>query len=72
MWLDLAPYLPLKETNGDGWAAERLLSQQFSKAGVMMSAGEPYKAPSPGRFRFVFCIKEDAMREGVKRYRLES
>ncbi|KAI4858763.1 acc synthase [Hypoxylon rubiginosum] len=67
MWLDLAPYLPLKETNGDGWAAERLLSQQFSKAGVMMSAGEPYKAPSPGRFRFVFCIKEDAMREGVKR-----
>ncbi|XXH01270.1 hypothetical protein Hte_007624 [Hypoxylon texense] len=67
MWLDLASYLPLKETNGDGWAAERMLSQQFFKAGVMMSAGEPYKAPNPGKFRFVFCIKEDSMREGVKR-----
>ncbi|KAI1771506.1 acc synthase [Hypoxylon cercidicola] len=67
MWLDLMPYLPLNETNGDGWAAERLLSQRFAEAGVIMSAGGPYKAPSPGRFRFVFCIKEDAMREGVKR-----
>ncbi|KAI1760550.1 acc synthase [Hypoxylon sp. FL1150] len=67
MWLDMAPYLPTKETDGDEWAAERLLSRRFAEAGVMMSAGEPYKAPTPGRFRFVFCIKEDAMREGVRR-----
>ncbi|KAI6082189.1 acc synthase [Hypoxylon rubiginosum] len=67
LWLDMAPYLPTNETDGDGWAAERLLSRRFAEAGVMMSAGEPYKAPSPGKFRFVFCIKEDAMREGVRR-----
>lgn len=67
IWLDLAPFLPLKETNGDGWAAERLLSQRFTQAGVIMATGEAYHAPSPGRFRLVFCLEEDAVKEGVRR-----
>ncbi|KAI1412752.1 acc synthase [Hypoxylon sp. FL1857] len=67
IWLDLAPYLPIKETNGDGWAAERLLSQRFNQAGVIMATGEAYHAPTPGRFRLVFCLEEDVLREGIKR-----
>ncbi|OTB00780.1 hypothetical protein M426DRAFT_15136 [Hypoxylon sp. CI-4A] len=67
MWLDLAPFLPLDETNGDGWAAERLLSKRLEQAGVVMSTGEQYRASTPGKFRFVFCLEEDEVREGVKR-----
>ncbi|KAI0377193.1 acc synthase [Hypomontagnella monticulosa] len=67
MWLDLSASLPLGETNGDAWAAERLLSQRFHEAGVIMAAGEAYHAPSPGKFRLVFCLDEATIREGIKR-----
>ncbi|KAI0880483.1 acc synthase [Annulohypoxylon maeteangense] len=67
IWLDLTPFLPTGETSGDGWAAERLLSQRFTGAGVIMATGEAYHAPSPGRFRLVFCLEEDSVREGIRR-----
>lgn len=67
LWLDLAPYLPLDETNGDAWAAERLLSKRFTAAGVIMATGEAYSAANPGRFRLIFSLREYAVREGVRR-----
>ncbi|KAI1371326.1 acc synthase [Hypoxylon crocopeplum] len=67
IWLNLAPHLPLKESNGDGWAAERLLYRRLAQGGVIMTGGEVYHAPSPGRFRLVFCLKEDTLREGIRR-----
>ncbi|OGM48609.1 hypothetical protein ABOM_002012 [Aspergillus bombycis] len=67
LWLDLSAFLPLHETHGDGWAAQRLLTDRFSKAGVIMSTGAEYRAPSPGRFRLVFCVDPDTLREGIKR-----
>lgn len=67
MWLDLTAFLPLEEADGDGWAAERLLSQRFYDDGVIMAAGEAYHAPSPGKFRVVFCLEEDTIREGIRR-----
>ncbi|KAI1654474.1 PLP-dependent transferase [Daldinia decipiens] len=67
IWLDLAPFLPLGETNGDGWEAEILLSQRFEKVGVTMSTGGQYHAPKPGGFRLVYSFPEDALREGIRR-----
>ncbi|KAI2616791.1 acc synthase [Hypoxylon sp. NC1633] len=67
IWLDLVSHLPVKETRDDGWAAERLLSKRFSQAGVIMATGEAYSAPSPGRFRLVFCLKENTVKEGIRR-----
>ncbi|KAI0164074.1 acc synthase [Xylariaceae sp. FL1272] len=67
LWLDLSPYLPSSEANGDGWTAHRQLAQRFREAGVVMSSGEPYKAPHPGRFRLIFCIPESSLREGIRR-----
>ncbi|KAK6953322.1 hypothetical protein Daesc_005625 [Daldinia eschscholtzii] len=68
IWLDLAPFLPVGETNGDGWEAEKLLSQRFAQAGVTMSTGGQYHAPKPGGFRLVYSFPEDALREGIRRY----
>ncbi|KAL8652869.1 MAG: hypothetical protein Q9226_004084 [Calogaya cf. arnoldii] len=51
IWLDLASQLPLEEANGDGWAAEKLLSERIKLVGVDMDTGEAYYAPYPGRFR---------------------
>ncbi|KAL8852337.1 MAG: hypothetical protein Q9221_002833 [Calogaya cf. arnoldii] len=67
IWLDLASHLPLKEANGDGWAAEQLLAQRFKLAGVDMDTGEEYYAPCPGKFRLMFCVEESSLREGIKR-----
>lgn len=67
MWLDLSNYLPLKQTKGDAWAAEKLLYQRLIEAGVVLSPGQGYHSPTPGKFRFVFCLKEDVLREGIKR-----
>ncbi|KAI8960368.1 PLP-dependent transferase [Daldinia sp. FL1419] len=67
IWLDLAPFLPLEETNGNAWEAEKLLAQRFDKAGVSMSTGGQYHAPKPGGFRLVYSFPEDALREGIKR-----
>ncbi|KAI2471081.1 acc synthase [Annulohypoxylon bovei var. microspora] len=67
IWLDLTSFLPIRETNGDGWEAERLLSERLNQAGVIMATGEAYHAPSPGRFRLVFCLEEDVVREGIER-----
>ncbi|OTA96534.1 hypothetical protein M434DRAFT_392721 [Hypoxylon sp. CO27-5] len=67
IWLNLSPYLPLGETNGDGWEAERLLSKRFNQAGVIMAPGEAYQAPIAGRFRLIFCLKEEVLREGIRR-----
>ncbi|KNG84798.1 hypothetical protein ANOM_006713 [Aspergillus nomiae NRRL 13137] len=67
LWLDLSAFLPLHETGGDGWAAQRLLTDRFSKAGVIMSTGAEYRAPSPGRFRLVFCVDPDTLKEGIRR-----
>ncbi|KAI1640709.1 pyridoxal phosphate-dependent transferase [Biscogniauxia mediterranea] len=70
IWLDLSAHLPTAETNGDAWAAERLLTERFEEAGVIMSSGEPYHAPSPGRFRLIFSVDEETLREGLRRIRL--
>ncbi|KAI3318157.1 PLP-dependent transferase [Xylariaceae sp. AK1471] len=67
IWLDLGPFLPVKETNGDGLSAQRLLSERLEEAGVSMSTGESYRAPEPGRFRLVFSLDEESLREGIKR-----
>ncbi|KAI1098340.1 acc synthase [Jackrogersella minutella] len=67
IWLDLAPFLPLGEADGDGWVAERLLYERFNQAGVIMATGEAYHSPSPGKFRLVFCMEQDVLREGVRR-----
>ncbi|KAI1268178.1 acc synthase [Xylariaceae sp. FL1019] len=67
LWLDLSPYLPSSEASGDGWTAHRQLAQRFRNTGVIMSSGETYKAPHPGRFRLIFSIPESSLREGVRR-----
>ncbi|GAP84010.1 putative classes I and II family [Rosellinia necatrix] len=67
IWLDLNPFLPITETNGDGWSAQRLLSERLEQAGVSMSTGESYRAPEPGRFRLVFSLDEASLREGIRR-----
>lgn len=67
IWMDLSPYLPVSETNGDGWAAQRLLSDRLQQAGVYLSDGGTYRAPTPGKFRLVFSVDEDILREGIKR-----
>ncbi len=56
----------MAETSGDGWAAERLLSDRLAFAGVLMSTGEAYHAPEPGRFRLVFSVKQDILEEGIR------
>ncbi|KAI1468319.1 PLP-dependent transferase [Daldinia caldariorum] len=67
MWLDLAPFLPLAETDGDGWEAEKLLSQRFKKVGITITTGAQYYAPKPGGFRLVYSYPEDTLREGIRR-----
>jgi 1-aminocyclopropane-1-carboxylate synthase len=67
MWVDLSPQLPLNETNGDGWAAEKLLSERLIRAGVELDSGADYQSTEPGRFRLMFCVEEDTLREGVRR-----
>lgn len=68
MWLDLSPQPPLSEADGDGWTAEKLLSERFTRAGVMVDPGAEYHSPEPGRFRLMFCVEEDTLREGVRRW----
>ena len=68
LWLDLSSHLPVHDTNGDDWAAERLLSSRLQSAGVVMSSGEAYHAQEPGRFRLVFSLEENTVREGIARY----
>ncbi|KAI0814345.1 PLP-dependent transferase [Xylaria sp. FL0064] len=67
LWLDLSSALPLKEANGDGWLAEKMLSERLAKAGVTMSTGKAYRAPLPGRFRLLFSFDEDSVRQGIQR-----
>ncbi|KAI0405233.1 PLP-dependent transferase [Xylaria palmicola] len=67
IWLDLSPFLPIAEAKGDGWLAQRLLSERLEQAGVSMSTGEAYRAPEPGRFRVVFSLDEESLKEGIQR-----
>ena len=67
MWLDLRPYLRPAETEGDLWAAERLLGRQIAKGGVIISAGERYQSEQPGNFRMNFSYDDAVLREGVRR-----
>jgi hypothetical protein len=67
LWLDLSAHLPLAECDGDGWAAQRLLSKRFLEAGTTMCNGESYHAPNPGRFRLVFSVEKEALKEGIRR-----
>jgi bifunctional pyridoxal-dependent enzyme with beta-cystathionase and maltose regulon repressor activities len=67
LWLDLSAHLPLAECDGDGWAAQRLLSKRFLEAGITMCNGEYYHAPNPGRFRLVFSVEKEALKEGIRR-----
>ncbi|KAM3071737.1 hypothetical protein ACMFMG_009607 [Clarireedia jacksonii] len=69
LWIDLSPYLPLNEVNGDGWAAEKLLSERFTKAGVLMDTGAEYHTLVPGRFRLMHTVDEVTLREGIRRLR---
>lgn len=32
-----------------------------------MDTGEEYYAPYPGKFRFMFCVEESTLREGITR-----
>ncbi|KAE8328023.1 pyridoxal phosphate-dependent transferase [Aspergillus sergii] len=67
LWLDLSSYIPLRETNRDSWVSQRLLTNLFHTAGVITFTDEGYRAPSPGRFRLVFCVDSDTLKEGIKR-----
>lgn len=67
LWLDLSHHLPVQETNGDGWAAQDLLVHRFEQAGVIMSNGSSYHAPTPGQFRLVHCMPQDVVRKGIER-----
>ncbi|KAI1424379.1 PLP-dependent transferase [Xylaria sp. FL1777] len=67
IWVDLSSALPLKEANGDGWLAERLLLERLVQAGVSLSPGKEFRALRPGRFRLVFSLDEETLREGIKR-----
>lgn len=67
MWLDLSPHLSLNEANGDSWAAEKLLLERLIRAGVKVDPGAEYQSPEPGRFRLMFCVEENTLREGIKR-----
>jgi 1-aminocyclopropane-1-carboxylate synthase len=60
--------LPLPETDGDGWAAERLLTKRLLEGGVVMSTGERYQSERPGNFRMIFSYDDATLREGIKRY----
>ncbi|KAJ5714484.1 uncharacterized protein N7483_011665 [Penicillium malachiteum] len=67
MWIDLSAHLRIETAQGDGWAAERLLSRRLEMGGVIMSTGEQYHAPEAGWFRLVFCVSEETLREGIRR-----
>lgn len=67
IWLNLSAFLPVKGSNGDGWWAQRLLSERLEQAGVSMSTGESYRAPEPGMFRLIFSLDEPSLREGIRR-----
>ncbi|KUJ10213.1 PLP-dependent transferase [Mollisia scopiformis] len=67
LWLDLRPYLPTTVTNGDEWAAEKLLWNRFENIGVQVSLGKRYFAPNPGHFRMVFSNHESVVLEGIRR-----
>lgn len=68
IWIDLSPHLRSEDTQRDAWAAERLLSARFAQAGVIMSTGEQYHAPEPGKFRIIFSVGEETLREGIRRF----
>ncbi|KAF2964933.1 hypothetical protein GQX73_g8650 [Xylaria multiplex] len=67
MWIDLSPFLPVAETNGDSWAAQRLIAERLEQAGVILQSGESYRAPEPGWCRLVFSLEEESLREGIRR-----
>ncbi|RWA03238.1 hypothetical protein EKO27_g11869, partial [Xylaria grammica] len=67
MWIDLGPFLPVAETGGDGWAAQKLIAERLVQAGVVLQSGETYRAPRPGWFRLTFSLDEESMREGIRR-----
>ncbi|KAJ5369666.1 pyridoxal phosphate-dependent transferase [Penicillium cosmopolitanum] len=68
IWIDLSPHLRSEDTQRDAWAAERLLSARFAQAGVIMSTGEQYRALEPGKFRIIFSVGEETLREGIRRF----
>ncbi|KAF2099405.1 PLP-dependent transferase [Rhizodiscina lignyota] len=67
--MDLSSFLPLLETNGDAWAAERLLSKCFMDQKVDMSRGEVYHDERPGQFRLIHSFDQNMIIEGVRRIR---
>lgn len=67
LWLDLSAHLCIEDTRGDAWATERVLSRRLKMAGVIMSTGEEYHAEEPVRFRLIFCVSEETLREGIRR-----
>ena len=52
----------------DAWAEERLLSRHLALEGVIMSTGEQYHGPEPGRFRLIFAVSEETLCEGIRKY----
>ncbi|CAI7587625.1 unnamed protein product [Penicillium pancosmium] len=67
IWIDLSSHISSEDTQGDAWAAERILSGRFAQAGVIMSTGEQYQAQEPGKFRIIFSVGEETLREGIRR-----
>lgn len=67
VWLDLRRNLPIRDTNGDEWAAEKLLAERFKQHGVFMGTGKQYASPVPGFFRLIHSVSEIDLREGIQR-----
>ncbi|KAF1985813.1 hypothetical protein K402DRAFT_404935 [Aulographum hederae CBS 113979] len=68
IWMDLSNWLPMEEAGEDGWEAEKILSQRFVDADVVMSSAKAYHGTEPGWFRLIFSLEKEALEEGLKRY----
>jgi 1-aminocyclopropane-1-carboxylate synthase len=64
LWIDLSPYLLSEDQK---WEAETKLQAAIADAGVSLSSGVEYKSDQPGRFRVLFSLEEDALREALQR-----
>ncbi|VUC33965.1 unnamed protein product, partial [Clonostachys rosea] len=66
IWLDLRGFIPSLGANYDPWFAEQLISKRFEEAGVLVDGGAVFSAPTAGRFRIVFSVDSETLREGIK------
>ncbi|KAI0469955.1 PLP-dependent transferase [Xylariaceae sp. FL0804] len=69
IWLRLGKFLPVGEeaTVEERWAAEKELSDRFTRARVVLAYGRLYHAEEPGQFRLVFTLGWENTVEGLRR-----